>query len=86
MPTQVIYKIAPYLDLHSAGSQSSYFLLHPVCNTRVHCSASRQHIVGIKILSDVYVTLHDAVVSGFMNASRFHAWGRVQKNTKEATP
>lgn len=63
----------PYLDLHGAGSQSSYFLLHPVCNAWVHGSASRQHIVGIKILSDVYVTLHDAVVSGFMNASRLHA-------------
>lgn len=84
MPVHMVYKRFhhTYLDLHGARSQSSDFLLHPVCNTWVHCGASRQHVVGIKILPDVYVTFHDAVVSGFMNASRLHAWGRCRRTLR----
>merc|ERR1719317_1074443 len=38
---------------------SSDFLLHPVSNTRVHGGASRHDGVGIEILTDVNITLHD---------------------------
>ncbi len=61
-----------YLDLHCAGSQGCDLLLHTVSNTRVHCGATRQDVVGIQVLSDVNIALHDAVVSGFVNAGRLH--------------
>merc|ERR1712212_891533 len=49
------------LDLDGAGSQSSDLLLHAVSNTRVHGGASGQHGVGVQVLTDVDVALHDGV-------------------------
>ena len=60
------------LDLHGAGSQSSDFLLHTVSNTREHGGTSGEDSVGVQILTDVDVALHDGIVSGFMDTSRFH--------------
>merc|ERR1712223_750724 len=60
------------LDLHGAGSQGSDLLLHPVSNTRVHGGATRQDSVGIQVLPDVNITLHDGVVSGLMDTTRLH--------------
>ena len=60
------------LDLHGAGSQGSDFLLHSVGNTWEHCGASGQYGVGVQILTDVDVALHDGVVCGFMDTSRLH--------------
>ena len=62
------------LDLHGGGSESSHLLLHPVGNARVHGGASRQHSVGVQVLTDVDVTLHDAVVCGFVDTSVFHTY------------
>ena len=47
------------LDLHGLRGKSSDLLLHPVGNTREHGAASRENSVGIEILTDVNVTLHD---------------------------
>lgn len=58
-----------HLDLHGARSQSCDLLLHAVCNTRVHCGPTRQHIVGVQVFTNVNVALHDAVVGGFMDTS-----------------
>jgi len=63
-----------YLDLHGAGGQSGDFLLHTVSNTRVHGGTTGEHVVGVQVLTDVNVALHDAVVGGLMNTSRFHSW------------
>ena len=63
-----------YLDLHGAGGQSSDLLLHTVSNTRVHGGTTGEHIVGVQILTDVNVALHDAVVGSLMNTSRLHTW------------
>merc|ERR1719507_2571216 len=57
------------LDLHGGGSKGSDFLLHAVGDTRIHGSASRQDSVGVEVLPDVNITLHDGVVGGLVNAT-----------------
>merc|ERR1712109_442729 len=61
------------LDLHGGGSERRDLLLHPVSNAWVHCGASRQHSVGVQVLPDVHVALHDRVVGGLMDTTRLHA-------------
>lgn len=61
------------LDFHCRWSQSSDFFLHSVGNTWVHGSTSRQYSVGVQVLTDIYVTLHDGVVSSFMDTTCFHS-------------
>ena len=61
------------LDLNGGGSQSSDLLLHPISNTRVHGGATRHDGVGIEVLPDVNITLHDGVVDGLVNAARLHS-------------
>jgi len=60
------------LDLHGGWGQGGDFLLHAVSNTREHGGASGQDGVGVQVLTDVDVTLHDGVVGGFMDTGRFH--------------
>ena len=60
------------LDFDGGRSKSSDFLLHTVSNTRVHSGASRKNRVGVEILSDVNIALHDGVVNSFMDTARFH--------------
>lgn len=47
------------LDLNGGWSQGSDFLLHSVSNTRVHGGTTGQDSVGIQILTDVDVALHN---------------------------
>jgi len=61
------------LDLNGGWSQSSDFLLHPVSNTRVHCGTSGQDGVGVQVLPDVHVALHDRVVHGLVDSARLHS-------------
>merc|ERR1712198_819328 len=61
------------LDLDGGWSKSSDFLLHTVSNTGGHGGASRHDSVGVKILTDVNITLHDGVVSGLMDTAGFHS-------------
>merc|ERR1719187_750985 len=61
------------LDLDGGGSKGSDLLLHPVSNTRVHGGASRHDSVGIQVLTDVNITLHDGVIGGLMDATGFHS-------------
>ena len=63
------------LDLHCGWGKGLDFLLHTVGNTWVHAGASGEDSVGVQILTDVNVTLHDAVIGGFMDTGRFHSWG-----------
>jgi len=60
------------LDLHGAGSEAGHLLLHTVSNTRVHGGAARQNGVGVEILTDINVALHDAVVGGLVDTGRLH--------------
>merc|ERR1712193_45339 len=60
------------LDLNGGWSQGGDFLLHTVSNTGVHGGASGQDSVGVQVLPDVNVALHDGVVDGLVDAARFH--------------
>jgi hypothetical protein len=55
------------LDLHGGWEPGRDLLLHAVSDTREHGGASRQHGVGVQVLTDVHVALHDRVVSGLVD-------------------
>merc|ERR1712095_107369 len=64
------------LDLNGGGSQGSDLLLHSVSNTRVHGGATRHDGVGVQVLPDVNIALHDGVVGGLMDTAGFHTQER----------
>merc|ERR1719369_2191709 len=69
------------LDLDGGRSKSSNFLLHTVSNTRVHGGSARHDSVGIEILTDINITLHDGVVGGFMETTGFYSKeGRLEES------
>ena len=75
------------LDLHHAGFQGSDLFLHPVCDAGVHGGPARQHSVGIEVLADVNVTLHDGIEGSFVNAAGFHAQeGSLGESLRAAEP
>ncbi len=61
------------LDLHGGRGQGSDLLLHSVSNAWVHGAASGEHGVGVQILTDVNIALHDGVVGGLVDTSRLHS-------------
>jgi hypothetical protein len=61
------------LDLHGGGSESSDFLLHAVGDSGVHGGTAREYSVGVQVLSDVNIALHDGVVSSLVDTSRLHS-------------
>ena len=69
------------LDLDGGWGKSGDLLLHAVSNTRVHGGTSRENSIGIEILTDINITLHDGVVDGFMDSARFHSQeGRLEES------
>ena len=75
------------LDLHCGWSQGRDFLLHTVSNAREHGATTGQHSVGVQVLPDVHVALHDGVVAGLVDASRLHAKeGRLEQGLGAAEP
>merc|ERR1711931_543664 len=61
------------LDLNGGWSKGGDFLLHTISNTRVHGGASGHDGVGIEILPDVNIALHDGVVGGLVDTAGFHS-------------
>merc|ERR1712001_777121 len=61
------------LDLDGGGSEGGDLLLHPVSNTGVHGGASGKDGVGVQVLPDVNIALHDGVVDGFVDATGLHS-------------
>jgi len=59
-------------DFHCGWGKGSNFLLHTVSNTWIHGGTSRQYSVGIQVLTNVDITLHDRIVCSFMNTTGFH--------------
>ena len=57
------------LDLHGAGGESGHLLLHPVGDAGVHGGAAGEDSVGVQVLPDVHVTLHDGVVGGLVDTA-----------------
>merc|ERR1712016_403322 len=61
------------LDLDGGGSQGGDLLLHAVSNTGVHGGASGHDGVGVQVLPDVNIALHDGVVGGLVDAAGLHS-------------
>merc|ERR550532_1819852 len=75
------------LDLDGGWSQGSDILLHTISNTRVHGGATRHDSVGIQVLPDVNITLHDGVVGGLMDTAGFHSQeGRLEEGLRGTEP
>ena len=75
------------LDLNGGGSKSSDLLLHAVSNTRVHGGTSRHDSVGIQVLPDVNIALHDGVVGGLMDTAGLHSQeGRLEEGLRGTEP
>merc|ERR1711885_4608 len=71
------------LDLDGGWSKSGDLLLHTVSNTRVHGGASRHDSVGVQVLTDINIALHDGVVGGLMDAAGFHSEeGRLEESLR----
>lgn len=75
------------LDLDGWGSEGGDFLLHSVSNTGVHGGTSGQDCVGVQVLTDVDVTLHDGVVDCLVDTARFHTQeGRLEESLRATEP
>merc|ERR1712026_378925 len=75
------------LDLNGGWSKGGDFLLHTISNTGVHGGASGHDGVGIEILPDVNIALHDGVVGGLMDTAGFHSEeGRLEEGFRGTEP
>merc|ERR1719214_120868 len=75
------------LDLHGGGGKSGDLLLHPVGNTGVHGGASGEDGVGVQVLPDVNIALHDGVVGGLVDTAGLHAEeGRLEESLGAPEP
>merc|ERR1712117_342148 len=75
------------LDLDGGGSKGSDLLLHTVSNTRVHGGATRHDSVGVQVLPDVNIALHDGVVGGLVDTAGLHAKeGRLEEGLRSTEP
>ena len=73
------------LDLDGGWGKSGDLLLHTVSNTGVHGGASGHDGVGVQILTDVNIALHDGVVGGLVDPTGFHAKeGRLEESLRAA--
>merc|ERR1712127_337406 len=68
------------LDLNGGWGKSGDLLLHTISNTRVHGGATGHDSVGVQVLPDVNIALHDGVVGGFVDSAGFHSQeGRLEE-------
>ena len=69
------------LDLHGWWGKVGDVLLHTVSDAWVHGGATGQDAVGVQVLTDVNITLHDRVVGGLSQANSFHTQeGRLEES------
>merc|ERR1712242_343512 len=75
------------LDLDGGGSQGGDPLLHPVGNTGVHGGATGHDGVGVQVLPDVNIALHDGVVGGLVDSAGLHSEeGRLEESLGATEP
>merc|ERR1711962_188860 len=75
------------LDLDGGGSQGGDLLLHPVGDTGVHGGATGHDGVGVQVLPDVNIALHDGVVGGFVDTAGLHSEeGRLEEGLGGTEP
>merc|ERR1711931_351735 len=60
------------LDLHGGRSQCGDLLLHTIGDTGVHGCASGKDGVGVQVLAEIDVRLHNGVEASLMNADNLH--------------
>merc|ERR1712089_29116 len=60
------------LDLHGGRSQGGDLLLHTVSDTGVHGGATGEDSVGVQVLAEINVGLHDGVEAALMDADNLH--------------
>ena len=58
-----------HLDLHGGGGQRSQLLGHTLADALEHGGATGQHHVGVEVLSDVHIALHDGLEGGVVDAA-----------------
>merc|ERR1712155_12503 len=69
------------LDLDGGGSKGGDLLLHSVSNTGGHGGATGHHSVGVQVLTDVNIALHDGVEGGLVDAAGLHSKeGRLEES------
>ena len=66
--------------IHCGWSQSSNFFLQSVSDSQQHGAATTQHCVGVQLLTDVHITLHDKIVCGLIDACRLRTKDRGLKH------
>merc|ERR1719350_2773643 len=75
------------LDLHGGGSKGGDLLLHPVTNTGEHGGTSGKDGVGVQILPDVNIALHDGVVGVIVDSGDLHTdEGRLEHSLRAPEP
>merc|ERR1711911_60296 len=75
------------LDLDGGGSEGGDLLLHTVSNTGVHGGASGHDGIGVQVLPDVNIALHDGVVGGFVDSASLHSEeGRLEEGLGAPEP
>jgi len=60
------------LDLHGGWGEGGDLLLHSVGNTWVHGGTTGEDVVGVEVLSDINIALHDGVVGGLVDTGGLH--------------
>merc|ERR1719370_1744340 len=60
------------LDLHGGRSQGGDLLLHAVSDTGVHGGATGKDGVGVQVLAEINVGLHDGVEATLMDTDNLH--------------
>merc|ERR1719293_156423 len=69
------------LDLDGGGGKSGDLLLHSVGNTGIHGGATRHDGVGVQVLPDVNIALHDGVVGRLVDSASLHTKeGRLEES------
>merc|ERR1711922_11494 len=69
------------LDLDGGWGKSGDLLLHSVGNTGVHGGATGHDGVGVQVLTDVNIALHDGVEGGLVDAAGLHSKeGRLEES------
>ena len=75
------------LDLDGGGSQGGDLLLHSVSDTGVHGGSSGHDGVGVQVLTDINIALHDRVEGGFVDAAGPHSEkGRLEESLRAPEP
>merc|ERR1712088_1043973 len=75
------------LDLNGGWGKSGDLLLHTISNTGVHGGATGHDGVGVQVLPDVNIALHDGVVGGLMDTAGFHSEeGRLEEGLRGTEP